>query len=221
MNEKKELSKKRYVSVSYRGIKGIRQDTKNQNFLVVKTIRGKRYSATFKTAREAADWKRDFHPSLNFEPSERNLQSMASKTLRELNLKKRPVSKKNGEDFGYTIGDAWTMYIERHLSKLEFSSYEHRMDRGRNFLKRIMNTPMVGVNADLISEHLAIEREEAPKNKLSRRYNFNDDLKILKSFLNWYRENIDPMFVNPVLKRHKREGIVRELVKKKKKMRTP
>ena len=35
-----------------------------------------------------------------------------------------------------------------------------------------------------------------------RRFNFNSDLKALKALFNWYRENYDGLFVNPVLKRH-------------------
>ena len=220
MTKKIELPEKRYVSVSYRGVKGIRKDTKNQTFLVAKTIRGKRHSATFTTAREAADWKKNFHPALSFTPSVETVKKTALKTLNELKIRTVPSKKKNGEDFGFSVGDAWTLYVERHLSKLQYSSCEHRLERGRAFLKRIMAVSMVDINADFVSEHLALEREKSLNSKNSKRYNFDEDLKTFKSFLNWYRENIDSMFVNPVLKRHKREGMVRELPRRKKKMRT-
>ena len=222
MTKKTELpqTQKRYVSVSYRGVKGIRKDTKTRTFLVAKTIRGKRHSATFDNIREAADWKRNFHPALNFTPSVETVKETALKTLNELAIRTNRSKKKNGEDFGHRIGDIWTLYVERHLSKLQYSSSEHRLERGKAFLKNIMTVPMVDINADFVSEHLALERENSLKSKSSKRYNFNEDLKLFKSFLNWYRENIDPMFVNPVLKRHKREGMIRELPKRKKKMRT-
>ena len=56
------------VSVTYKGIKGIRKDVKSNTFLVQKYIRGKRFSSTFTTLEQAADWKKNFHPSLNLKP---------------------------------------------------------------------------------------------------------------------------------------------------------
>ena len=81
MTKKTRKRKSRYISVSYRGIKGIRQDTKSKTFLVEKSIRGERYSATFDTVREAADWKKNFHPSLNLSPLRSPQKSAALEKL--------------------------------------------------------------------------------------------------------------------------------------------
>ena len=51
-----------------------------------------------------------------------------------------------------------------------------------------------------------------------RRYTFDDDLKVLKAILNWYRQNYDPLFMNPVLPRHKTAGIIKPKKSKNKKM---
>ena len=218
MTKKTDLPK-RYVSVSYRGIKGIRKDTKTGTFLVAKTIRGKRHSASFTTAREAADWKRNFHPGLTLKPLDNPKKNKALQSLSELpHLKHQDTaSLKNGTDYGYKFSDIWEMYLKNHISRLEYSSHLKAVQRAKHFFVGMMNVKMVDITADFISEFLALEREKAIK-KHKRRYNFNADLKYLKSFLNWYRENVDAMFVNPILKRHKLEGQIQKIPRRKKKM---
>ena len=46
------------------------------------------------------------------------------------------------------------------------------------------------------------------KRKASKRQNFNKPLDELKAVFNWYRENDNYKFFNPVLKRHYRKGII-------------
>ena len=48
----------------------------------------------------------------------------------------------------------------------------------------------------------------------TRRNNFRNDLKCLKTLLNWYRENYDGMFVVPILKRHFALGILQNVPKR-------
>ena len=127
--------------------------------------------------------------------------------------------KKNGRDFGHTFGDVWTVYVEKYLATMEFATYDTGLKHGRGFLKDLMSVPMVELTAEFISEYMAIQKEKALRKEHLRRYSFDRDLKVLKAFLNWYRENFDSMFVNPILKRHKKEGFIRELPKRKKKMR--
>ena len=203
---KKTIKKtKRYVSVSYRDIKGIRKDVKSNTFLVEKRIRGKRYFATFKTARDAADWKKNFHPSVNFTPLGNSKKSKAVKKLSELiNLRTQGAMAKNGTDLGLHFKDAWDLYLEKHSMIFEFTTFEKTEQKGKYFLKDLMNVPMVELNAMFISNYLEIQKEKAIKNKIMNgkvRYQFTGDLKILKTMLNWYRENIDPMFVNPYFKK--------------------
>ena len=224
MNKKteKNLQKNgRYASVSYRGVKGIRQDTKNQTFLVAKSIRGKRYSATFDNIREAADWKKNFHPGLSLVPLGNPKKEKALKSLSEMSPFKKhrnAITIKNGTDYGYKFSDIWEMYLEKHLTRLEYSTYCKAVQRAKHFFTGMMNVKMVDITANFISEYLELEREKALKKTHIKRYNFNADLKYLKSFLNWYRENVDAMFVNPVLKRHKQEGFIHKIPKRKKKM---
>ncbi len=223
MKKDKNKKKTRFVTVSYRGIKGIRKDTQTGKFVVEKCIRGERYSATLTTLAEAGDWKKNFHPGLNWQPlaSLQQKKEGLEKRFSDLGLEiKRPIGvQKNGNDFGYTFGDVWEMYVAKHLSKLEGSTFETCAQRAKSFYNRLMKIPMVEMTADEISTHLKIKKNAELKKKSSKRYNFNNDLKEFKALFNWYRERIDALFVNPVLKRHKVEGEIRKIPKRHKKMR--
>ncbi len=221
MNKEKTKKQKRYESVSYKGVRGIRKDLTSNKFLVQKYIRSKRYSASFDSLKEAADWKKNFHPSLNLKPLS-SLKNMKLKSrLSNLGLEFKyheSIKIKNGNDFGYTFSNVWELYVSKHLSTVEKSTFDRKIQNAKLFYDKLMRVPMVEFTGDFISEYLLIKKEEAIQNN-SRRCNFNDDLKSLKAVLNWYRENIDAQFVNPILRRHKQEGIIKKIPKKKKKMR--
>ena len=225
MKEDKNTKTKqtRYVTVSHRGIKGIRKDTQSKKFLVEKKIRGERYAASFETLREAADWKKNFHPGLNWKPlaySQKKKDGL-EKRLSDLGLgMKRTVEvQKNGTDLGYTFGDVYELYVAKHLSKLEASTFEAYTKWTTRFYDRLMRIPMVEMTADEVSRHVAAKRKEAIENPTGKRYGFKHELKYLKALFNWYHENVDARFVNPVLKRHRVEGEIRKMPKRQKKMR--
>ena len=221
MTKKTRIKKTRYESVSYKGIKGIRKDIKSKTFLVQKYIRGRRYNASFNSLEAAADWKKNFHPSLNLKPLTKLKKEKLMKRLKDLgdNFKHQEgIIIKNGNDFGYTFSDIWELYVSKHLSKVEKSTFDRKLQNARLFYDRLMDTPMVNITAGFISDYLAVKKEEAESNSKSGRYNFDDDLKSLKAVLNWYRENVDAQFVNPILKRHKLEGLIKKTPKRKKKM---
>lgn len=222
MANTKRKSMSRYVAVTYKGIKGIRKDVKNNSYLVQKYIRGKRYYASFQSLEEAADWKKNFHPSLNLTPLSKLKKEKLVKKVTELgiNFKKQDtIVLKNGNDFGYKFGDIWQLYVAKHLKNVEKSTFDRRIQNAKLFYNGLMDVPIIEFTANFISEYLAIKKEEALSNIKSRRSNFDDDLKSLKAVLNWYRENIDAQFVNPILKRHKLEGQIKKVPKRKKKMR--
>lgn len=213
---------RRYESVSYKDVKGIRKDNKTNSFYVQKYIRSKRFFATFKTLEEAADWKKNFHPSLNLKPLTRLKKEKVIEKINRLGVEFKAHDEiliKNGNDFGYTFSDVWELYVAKHLTQVEKSTFDRKVQNAKFFYDKLMKTPMVNFTADFISEYLAMKKDESIHNSKSNRFNFNDDLKSLKAILNWYRENIDAQFVNPVLKRHKQEGVIKKVTKKKKKMR--
>ena len=102
MKTKTENKKSRYITVSARGVKGIREDLITKRFLVQKYIRGERYSASFDSINEAADWKKNFHPSLNLKPLTHLKRDKQLEKISKLHLGiNRPESivLKNGNDY--------------------------------------------------------------------------------------------------------------------------
>ena len=222
MKTNTETKKPRYEKVSYRDVKGIRKDTQNGTFLVQKYIRGERYFASFKTLKEAADWKRNFHPSLNLKPLRSLNNQKLNEKMKELSTHfkhQNAIELKNGNDFSYRFLEVWELYVAKHLSLMERSTFNRKIQNAKIFYDKMMDQPMVEMTAGFISRYLSLKKDEAMNNLHSRRYNFDDDLKSLKAIFNWYREYIDAQFVNPILKRHKIEGIIRKTPKRKKKMR--
>ncbi|MCT4642797.1 MAG: site-specific integrase [Bacteriovoracaceae bacterium] len=213
-------NKKRYETITYKNVKGIRRDSSSGKFRVEKYIRGERFSATFSNVREAADWKKNFHPSLSLKRIDNSkIKNKAKEKLKEIEVKKRNSIKViNGNDLGYTFSDVWELYKIKHLSKIEKSSRDKRLADASSFYKGLMDVKMIHFNADLISTHLELKKEIALLNPKSRRFNFDNDLKSLKALLNWYREKYDDQFSNPILKRHREEGIIRKIPNKKKKL---
>ena len=185
-----------------------------------KYVRGERFAASFETLAEAADWKKNFHPGLNWKPYSKKKNDL-SKRISNLGLEiKRPIGvQKNGNDLGYTFGDVWELYVSRHLSTLEASTFEGCTRRMERFYGCLIKIPMVEMTADEISRHVAIKKKAALKDPSSKRYSFTGELKDLQTLFNWYRENIDAQFVNPILKRHRIEGEIKKMPKKHKKMR--
>jgi integrase len=191
--------------------KGIKKDLSNGRYLAVKYLNGKQYSKKFDTLRQAVNWRANFHPSVSECVIENKIKNS---TLSD--FVQTSSVKLNGEDLGYYFRDLWKLYSEIYLQSLERSSMEHRLAKA-NFYEPLMDYKMVEMTATLLDGFMAQHKVEAIRAK-SKRFNFDDDLKALKALLNWYRENYDALFVNPVLPRHKQVGIIKKTVKKNKKL---
>ena len=179
------IKKPRYKKVSYKGIKGIRKDLKAKTYYVEKYIRGKRFSATFNSLTEAADWKKNFHPSLSLSPLKKlKVNSENKELIGKLEKKKslNGVLKTNGNEFGYTFGDIWELYKTKHLSRLEKSTFDRKVNAAR-FYDQMMEVKMTEINSDFISRYLEIKTQQSQSFVKNRRYNCHNDLKNLKSNL--------------------------------------
>lgn len=200
----------RYVKI--KDSKGIRKDTITNSYLATKYINGKEYSKTFKSLKKAINWRMNFHPSVP-EPI------LEKKVEQRFNIVEsmRTTSKLNGEDLGYTFKNVWDLYQKSHFPLLEKSSRERHLSKEAQ-IAPLMNFSMVEMTASLIDWLVGQIKERAIKDK-SNRYNFDNELVFLKSFFNWYRENYDALFVNPVLKRHFAAGVIKKVVRKSKKLR--
>ncbi len=76
------------------------------------------------------------------------------------------------------------------------------------------------ITPKVITNFLKTEKREwKSKAKKSRRCDFDDDLKALKAFFNWWKEESeDNFFNNPILKKHKEMGRIRERPYREKKL---
>ena len=192
--------------------KGIRKDTSNGRYLATKYIGGREYSRKFTSLKEAANWRINFHPAIPEKIVEREVKASFP-----LPVAPKARVKLNGEDLGYRFRDAWELYKSLYLPSLEKSSRDTYLAK-EGFLVPLMNFKMVELTAALLDRFMADHKKEALREK-SKRCSFNGDLKFLKSVLNWYRENYDALFVNPVLKRHKQAGLIKQVPKRSKKLR--
>jgi integrase len=191
--------------------KGIKKDINNGRYLAVKYLNGKQYSKKFDTLRQAINWRANFHPAI--------AESIVTNRLNDSTLSdftQKTHVKLNGEDLGYYFRDIWKLYKDLYLPSLEKSTQDHRLGK-LNFFEPLMDYKMVEITASLLDTFMAKHKKNAIRDR-SKRSNFNDDLKCLKAFLNWYRENYDALFMNPVLPRHKQAGFIRKLQKKSKKL---
>lgn len=192
--------------------KGIKKDLNNGRYLAIKYLNGKQFSKKFDNLKDAIQWRTNFHPSASVKVKIDDNETISLQNL----ISKKSTIKLNGEDLGYSFRDIWELYKKIYLSSLEKSSYDHRVRKAK-FFEPLMDYKMVEITAPLIDLFMAESKEYAIKTN-SKRQNFNDDLKCLKAFLNWYRENYDALFVNPVLPRHKQAGIIKKISKKSKKL---
>ncbi|RLA63491.1 MAG: hypothetical protein DRQ88_08335 [Epsilonproteobacteria bacterium] len=192
------MKKQRYKTL--KSYPGIRKELKTGRYYVTKSIKGKRISKTFDNFQKARHWKNAHNPLV--------------KTAEEIEA--FPPKELNGKDKGFLVKDVWDKYEIYHLVGLSFGTREVVQGKAK-FLCDMMKFRMVELDPDFF-DHYVNQQLELAKVKGSRRYNFDEELKRTKAFLNWYRENYDYSFVNPILKRHFVAGTLRAKIEKNKKL---
>lgn len=97
-----------------------------------------------------------------------------------------------------------TDYLENDFLLLRKSSQQARISRVR-YLTEAPLAQLVAheLNAETIDEWIKWLKTH-DTNKDTARSSFKQELKLLVTILNWYRENRDPHFVLPILRRHRR-----------------
>lgn len=206
--------KKQQRFIPLQNYKGIRKDTITGKYVARKTVNKKQYSETFDKVSDAVNWRSNFHPLLT-NSEIKNTQIVDD---REVISSKRVQSKPNGVDRRYTFSDVWLLYQKQHFPTLEPQTIQSRLKFAKYFFPDLMPFKMIEINPELIDAFLEKKVQEARLENHSRRHNFNNDLKCLKAFLNWYKENYDGLFVVPILKRHYSASIIRRVDKLNKKM---
>ncbi|MCP4912361.1 MAG: tyrosine-type recombinase/integrase [Oligoflexia bacterium] len=195
--------KKRFVTL--KNYKGIRKDTVTGKYVARKTVNRKEYSETFEKISDAVNWRRNFHPLL----TRTEISKGISLNDYQRDLKSVVQVRQNGVDQRFTFGQVWELYKRQYFPLLEPQTVDDRLKYAKNFFPDLMPLKMTEITSELLDVFMEKQVAKAIETGHRKRKNFDNDLKTLKAFLNWYRENYDSMFVMPVLKRHKTMGIIR------------
>jgi len=221
---KTNQKEKRYIPIP--GYVGLRKDTNTGKIYVRKKINGKTYCETFDTIPEASHWKSNFHPALGNEQINPNLNAgqLPQMRINQFNTVDTNIPRKfhlNGVRDDFTFSDIWEKMLESHICTLEKSSIHTWQIRGFKFFKDLMPFRMVDINGELLDSYVKQKVSDAKKENNPRRFNFKQELKMLNAFFNWYRENYDSLFANPLLKRHFNLGVLKtKIINEEKKMTT-
>lgn len=181
---------------------GIRQK-ENGKFFVTKSIGTKRYYQEFDKLSEAKKWKKEFHPLL-------------SPTVKKNKLIPTVSGQSNGKDKFITFGEVLEKYQKGFLRSLESYTQYKKLQRLSKFAPNLISVPMCAFTPDIVTNHLEDYRHFIPKD--SKRCNFDKELKDIASIFNWYRDNIDFTFINPVTKIHFKLGKIKDVPEKAKDM---
>lgn len=179
---------------------GIRQKPSGK-FIVTKCIKSKRYYEEFDRLPDAKKWKKDFHPLLPNNSSKNRLTLTVS-------------DQSNGKDKSISFGEVVKKYRKGFLASLDSYTQYKKQKRMERFFPNLVALPMCAFNSEIVTDHLASMKLLIDKD--SRRCNFDKELKDLSSVLNWYHDNIDSTFNNPVTKVHFRLGRFKEIIPKSK-----
>ncbi len=188
MSEQEKNEKSRYETLLHE--RGIRKDLTTNMFVVTKCILGKRYYKSFQSIREAKHWRNTFVPST---------------LIQNVEIEK------------LTFENVWKKYCELELCTLGTSTREVRLGQ-ISFFRELFKIPMSKMSPQVISQHILAKKAEAEKNPNGRRFSFDNEMNTLRAIFSWYREEIDFKFVNPILKKHKKLGRIKEKSKRDKKM---
>lgn len=191
---------KRYQSLPNH--KGIRKDNKSNKYVAAKSINGLRFSKTFSLLRDAILWQKTFVPD-----------ELASEQRRP---KAEVVQEEASEAPEKTFGDVLDRYFNEHLPCLGLSTRQNRKGM-MEFFEGLREVSLSKFTPEIVSGHLLEEKKRVLKIGHKRRCSFDHELKVLKSICNWYAEE-DYTFRNPVLKRHRLLGQIREPDQKRLKM---
>lgn len=197
---KVEKTKSRFEYIE----RGIRKDLLTGNYQATVFYKGKPYSKSFESLREAKNYRKHFNPELE------TLKNVASvKQRMELMSESN-----NGVEKGYTVKTAWEKYQFQIFPTLEASSRESKLIRIKSFSNEFWNLPMTQLAPESVDKWI----EEMKQNAGPKLCNLKLRLDELRTLCNWYKSEIDFKFICPVLKRHYAQGLIRKRVKKEKKM---
>lgn len=170
------------------------------SYLVTKSIKGKRFYKEFTSLSPAVHWKNTFNPLVNPEPKE------------EAKMKAPIAGQSNGINLSISFGEVWKKYCENRLPKLGDSRKYRIESKIPRFAMSLMSVSMSEVSPNVMD--CLIDEQKLLASK--KRFNFEEELDFLKAIFNWYAENYDSSYQNPIRKFHYSRGEVKAIEKKDK-----
>ena len=117
----------------------------------------------------------------------------------------------NGKDHKITVKEVWDLYRTDHLPTVTESTRVNKEFRCAKFLQPLFDIRMCELSPQLISELIRFNLESEKLKPSVRRFNFQKELRDLKSIVRWYTDNIDFLYANPVKQHHYKLAVVREI----------
>ena len=123
------------------------------------------------------------------------------------------VKNPNGTNRKLTLKEVWHAYRRDHLPTITESSRTQKIYRCYRFLPPLFGLLMYQINPQILSEFVRFSKERAAKKLKKQRFNFERELRDLRSIFNWYKSTIDFQFVNPINSTHYKLSVISEIPK--------
>ena len=117
----------------------------------------------------------------------------------------------NGANRKLKFIDVWQHYQKDHLLTLTEAARVLKQFRCTRFLPPLFELRMSEMTPQVISEFIRSSKEQALLKPNSHRFNFEKELRDLRSIFNWHKDNIDYQFVNPVNSSHYKLAVISEI----------
>lgn len=173
---------------------GVYKHKTSKRYLAIKKIRGKQHCETFDNIRDALSWRATYD-----------------------GIKKK---KKVWERTTPTLLEIWELMRELHFPTLEKST-QMIWERRFKVLEPLYSIHMEDFTPSAIDEWLEKKKDFYRKLPNNKRFNLRNELNLLSMICNWYRndrEYGDYKFISPVLDRHRKACIIRDLPMRNKKI---
>ena len=180
---------------------GIYKNKKTKRYLAVKKIRGAQFSESFDKVRDAIHWRKTFG---GFE--EKGNCARKAKTDKKNKTK-------DSKKLSPTLLDVWNCMRKLHFPGVEMNTIS-TWERQFKILKTLHYIRMDDFVPSVIDHWLEKTKHYYSTGTNNRRYNLKRELALLVTIFSWYKnepEAGDYKFVSPILRRHKKNCVIKPL----------
>ena len=116
----------------------------------------------------------------------------------------------NGGNLSITLGDVYERYCALHLPTVTESTRSKFTARCEKFIRPYLRTKIAQFTPELVAHYLRQSKASYVPGPYSKRYNFHKELKDLKCIFQWWSDQYDFKFKNPVRPFHKAIAVIAE-----------